>query len=120
MRSNASNSTSVIGRSLTIQNLHMDRCVCDPDRVGDHSQKQDWSANRPPSDASVIMLPALYEYSCSMDDREQIIKLGKCLAGEAQAGYIHAAAGGLEAFLARWRTESNGAASNPVVGDVLD
>src|ERR671933_1117867 len=55
-----------------------------------------------------------------MDDREQIIKLGKCLAAEARAGYIDAAAGGLESFLAHWVAESNGAASHPVVEDVLD
>jgi hypothetical protein len=55
-----------------------------------------------------------------MDDREQIIRLGKCLAGEARAGYIDAAAGGLEAFLSQWRAESNGAADHPVVADVLE
>ena len=55
-----------------------------------------------------------------MDDREQIIKLGKCLAGEARAGYVDAPAGGLEAFLERWRTESNGAATHPVVEEVIE
>ncbi len=55
-----------------------------------------------------------------MDDREQIINLGKCLAGEARAGYIDAPAGGLEAFLERWRVESNGAAGHPVVEDALE
>src|SRR5687768_10457650 len=54
-----------------------------------------------------------------MEEREQIIKLGKCLAAEARAGYIDAASGGLESFLARWRAEANGAASHPVIEDVL-
>ena len=30
-----------------------------------------------------------------MDDRDHIIRLGKCLASEARAGYINAPAGGL-------------------------
>ncbi|MDQ5851404.1 MAG: DNA helicase RecG, partial [Chloroflexota bacterium] len=55
-----------------------------------------------------------------MDDREQIIRLGKCLAGEARAGYTDAAAGGLDVFLERWRAESNGAAQHPTVGEVLE
>jgi ATP-dependent DNA helicase RecG len=55
-----------------------------------------------------------------MDDREQIIKLGKCLAGEARAGYVDAPAGGLEAFLERWRRESNGAATHPVAEEVIE
>lgn len=54
-----------------------------------------------------------------MDQREHIIQLGKCLRAEAQAGYIDAAAGGLESFLERWRTEKNGASSDPVVQQVL-
>ena len=54
-----------------------------------------------------------------MDDRDHIIRLGKCLASEARAGYINAPAGGLSAFLARWRSEANGASRHPVVEDVL-
>ena len=55
-----------------------------------------------------------------MDDREQIIRLGKCLAAEAGAGYTDAAAGGIDGFLVRWREESNGAAGHPVVADVVE
>ena len=54
-----------------------------------------------------------------MDDRDHIIRLGKCLASEARTGYINAPAGGLATFLQRWRNESNGASEHPVVADVL-
>lgn len=54
-----------------------------------------------------------------MDDRDHIIRLGKCLASEARAGYINAPAGGLATFLERWRSEANGAGDHPVVEDVL-
>ncbi len=54
-----------------------------------------------------------------MDTRDQIIRLGKCLAAEVKSGYADAAAGGLAAFLERWRSESNGAAEHPVVEEVL-
>ena len=55
-----------------------------------------------------------------MDDREQIIRLGKCLAAEQTSGYVDAPAGGLEGFLARWQAEADGAADHPVVAEVLD
>src|SRR3954447_25260885 len=55
-----------------------------------------------------------------MDDRDHIIRLGKCLAAEAKAGYLDAAAGGLETFLLGWRGAANGAASHPVVEEVLE
>ncbi|CAA9242287.1 MAG: RecG [uncultured Chloroflexia bacterium] len=54
-----------------------------------------------------------------MDTRDQIIRLGKCLAVEAKSGYADAGAGGLAAFLERWRGDSNGAAEHPVVEEVL-
>jgi ATP-dependent DNA helicase RecG len=54
-----------------------------------------------------------------MNDREQIIRLGKCLASEAQLGYINAPAGGMERFLEQWLAEANGAAEHPVVKETL-
>ncbi|MBA3944424.1 MAG: ATP-dependent DNA helicase RecG [Herpetosiphonaceae bacterium] len=55
-----------------------------------------------------------------MDEREQIIQLGRCLAAEAQAGYMNAPAGGMEAFLEGWQEVADSAASHPVVQRVLE
>jgi len=54
-----------------------------------------------------------------MDAREHIIRLGKCLAAEAQAGYANAVKGGLEAFVAAWAAEANGATNEPAVRATL-
>src|SRR3712207_1120294 len=54
-----------------------------------------------------------------MDAREQIIRLGKCLAAEAQAGYANAVKGGLESFIAAWAAEANGATDELAVRATL-
>jgi ATP-dependent DNA helicase RecG len=51
---------------------------------------------------------------------EQLVRLGKCLAAEAKAGYIDAVAGGMEDFLQRWRAEANGTGDDPIVRAVLE
>ncbi len=50
---------------------------------------------------------------------EHLIQLGKCLAAEAKAGYIDAAAGGMATFLHRWQSETNGSGENSTVQAVL-
>ena len=55
-----------------------------------------------------------------MEERDHIIRLGKCLRGEALAGYADVAAGGLETFLDHWTAEVNGTAGHPVVRQVLE
>ncbi len=54
-----------------------------------------------------------------MDAHDHIIRLGKCLAAEAQAGYANAVKGGLEAFVAAWAAEANGATDEPAVRATL-
>lgn len=54
-----------------------------------------------------------------MDERDQIIRLGKCLASEARSGYLNAPAGGMEDFLEQWRAQANGANALPVVQEAL-
>lgn len=54
-----------------------------------------------------------------MDERDQIIRLGKCLASEARSGYLNAPAGGMEDFLEQWRAQANGANEHPVVQEAL-
>lgn len=50
---------------------------------------------------------------------DHIVRLGKCLAAEAKAGYIDAVAGGMATFLERWRAEANGSGEHPTVQAVL-
>jgi ATP-dependent DNA helicase RecG len=56
-----------------------------------------------------------------MNEREQIIQLGKVLAEEERRGYDDGAApGGLERFLTGWRIEANGALQHEPVQHVLE
>lgn len=54
-----------------------------------------------------------------MDTRDQIIQLGKCLAAEAQSGYLDSVKGGLECFLADWAAQANGSSHEPAVQAAL-
>ncbi|NJK79290.1 MAG: ATP-dependent DNA helicase RecG [Chloroflexaceae bacterium] len=55
-----------------------------------------------------------------MHDREQIIQLGKVLAEEQRRGYDNlAVAGGLEPYLAAWRSAVNGALSYPAIQQTM-
>ncbi len=57
----------------------------------------------------------------SMQEREQIIQLGRVLAQEQQRGCDDSlVAEGLEQFIARWRAEANGALTIPAVQHALD
>ncbi len=55
----------------------------------------------------------------SMNEREHIIQLGRCLAAEATAGYGNAVSGGLDTFLAKWRAALPAAAEQPAVAAAL-
>lgn len=66
----------------------------------------------------MAMAPLL---ATKMQEREQIIKLGKVLAEEQQRGCDdRAAAAGLDAFLDAWRAESNGVLAVPAVAAALE
>jgi ATP-dependent DNA helicase RecG len=55
-----------------------------------------------------------------MEEKDQIIRLGKLLAAEERAGAGDTLVdGGLEQFLARWRAEANGALEEPAVQRAL-
>jgi ATP-dependent DNA helicase RecG len=55
-----------------------------------------------------------------MDEREQIIRLGKVLAAEERAACADSVIeGGLECFLERWRDTANGALAEPAVQEAL-
>jgi ATP-dependent DNA helicase RecG len=56
-----------------------------------------------------------------MDDKEQILQLGKVLRAEQEQGCVDTVVeGGLERFLTAWRLAANGALQYPVVQETLE
>src|SRR4051812_12363452 len=62
-----------------------------------------------------------FQFSISMESKDQIIQLGKLLAEEQRRNFDDGAAPeGLERYLTGWRKDANGALQYPAVQQTLD